>query len=149
MTNRTAGDDLVDQAWGEVGIPTGTAANQLGLDKYHRMNSGSRSSNLDKSNSSSHSPHLVTSRRSVTPAKASVEDILANLAGMAIGIFLGVAVAKSPESGQYWPWGIGIVAAILSAKLLRGPLRFLMSLLKWALIVAVVATIAVLIWGNP
>ena len=126
MSNRTLGDDIEDHAWGKAGISTGSFANQVGLDEHNRTNS----------NSSIPAYH---SGRETQRESEPFEDVAANLIALIVWIAIGYYGTTETNLEWYWPVGVGFAVSVMTSKLLSGPLRFLMTILKWSIICAIFA----------
>lgn len=133
MSNRTVGDEIEDHYWGTQGVYTGSYSNQLGLDEHNRKQQQSG---------------VIYTPSQPSGASGEIEDVLAGLIGLAVGIFVGISINSAGTAEAYWPWVGGIGSFLFTNWLLRGPLRFLMTLLAWIIGLAVLAGIAWLIWGQ-
>lgn len=84
------------------------------------------------------------SSRGLFSSASSVEELLASL--LTIGAF-GYTIYYGYSEGWewYWPIIVGFIAGILTYYLFMGPLRFILILAKWLIILGM---IALLIWGT-
>ena len=120
MGNRTLGDDIEDHYYGTQGINTGSFSNSVGLQEYERKKQAQAQATIGGSHSAP---------RASTPPEESLASMLALAAWAAIAYY-GIA-----ELAYVWygPVGVGLVVGICVYRILAGPLRFLMSMLKWAI----------------
>lgn len=119
MGGRTLGDDIEDRALGQMGIPTGSAINHLGLEQYNRGNSGSSGGNYSGGGSRG------------SPFR------LEGLIGVMIVVGTGIGITRYGLSisdvAWYWPTGIGFGVALLTSALLFGPFYFILTGIKWGI----------------
>lgn len=121
--------DAIEDAWlGSYGIHTGGEANRLALEERRRQEQEIRRQHQD----------LVARRTSVAagggqPAGSSksLEEWLAGLVGVALWAVLSYYGITELGLPWYWPVGIGLVVAVVTCKLLLGPLYFVLTVTKW------------------
>lgn len=119
---------------GDPGVYTGGYSNQLGLDEHDRKRQ--RQSGV------------IYEPGPLRGSSGEIEDFLAGVIGLAMGIFVGMTIGNVNGVEVYWPWVGGVGSFLFTSWLLRGPLRFLMTILAWILGIGILAGIAWLIWGQ-
>jgi hypothetical protein len=72
-------------------------------------------------------------------AETDFETGAANLSAFVVWGLVTYWGVKEVSLAWYWSAGVGVVAGFTVSKLLHGPLRFLLTMVKYALIVGVLA----------
>lgn len=136
MSNRPAGGAIEDAWLGSLGIHTGGEANRLALEEWRRQEQ-----EVHRERQA-----LLARRTSVAPgvgqpagSSKSFEECLAGFVGVTLWVVLSYYGIAEWALEWYWAVGIGLVVAVVTCKLLLGPLYFVLTATKWLLCVSMLA----------
>lgn len=137
MSEDPLGKAIEDKFYGSHGVYTsGSVANHIGLEEHRRKQNA-------QWNATSYTPSSRSSGSS-----ASLDDIIIFVLAAAVWIgttyliYVGLPLNWLTYEGTSLTWlvaGIGgIVAGIWAEKLLNGPLNFVVTLIRWAIILSAI-----------
>jgi len=132
---RPLGGIIEDHYLGTQGVYTGGLANDIGLQERKRKQQQNNLTYSASTNSRSISKNY-TYPDSPPLTKYEFENRIAGfmcLALMGLILYFGLIEYKLQ---WYFPVGAGVISAFVVYKILTGPLRILLRLIRWALVIA-------------